>query len=198
MGCLTLPGPRATSCNMRKERLEYVAAMVGPCWRMRMEFLWLVLWFSMLFSKFGRPNSAENLSFSMKLRLLVCLVFETIIYFDCCYLVLVEIVSGWLCIRFLDMFDWIIWPPIFEEVGGKSLGIHGKNELVLGVDTSEVLERLNGVSLLCSDTFGSVFKATSTFTAEPLSNSAVASLRIMPMAFWWPKKWKTRKIGFAA
>lgn len=94
MGCLTLPGPRATSCNMRKERLEYVAAMVGPCWRMRMKFLWLVLWFSMLFSKFGRPKCAEKLSFSMKLRLLVCLVFETIIYFDCCYLVLVEIVSG--------------------------------------------------------------------------------------------------------
>lgn len=60
MGCLTPPGPRATSCNMRKERLEYVAAMVGPCWRMRMEFLWLLLWFSMLFSKFGRPKSAEN------------------------------------------------------------------------------------------------------------------------------------------
>lgn len=53
--------------------------------------------------------------------------------------------------------------------------------MVLGVDTSEVLERLDGVSLLCSDTFGSVFKATSTFTAEPLSNSAVASLRVMPM-----------------
>ena len=85
----------------KSDELQHAEGAVGICcsygWTMLEDedgISVVVLWFSMLFSKFGRPNSAEILSFSMKLRLLVCLVFETIIYFDCCYLVLVEIVSG--------------------------------------------------------------------------------------------------------
>ena len=146
-----------------------------------MEILWLVQYVSMLFLEFEMPKSAEQFPNEAAASSMPRFWDD---YFACCWSWLKLFQDNCVYSPLFISFDWI-GPPILRKLVVKAWEYMEKKAVGSWRGHFRCTRTLEwGESVVFRlDTFGSRFKATSTFTAE-WSNSVL--WRLWPsMAFWW-------------